>query len=613
MDIGVVDLDFGGQSFAAEIDALFESGAVGGPDPEFLAGPRFIDEVDYFDELPPMSAIDVLEWELWAGVEQDEAERALLEAKAPAWAFLPPGPELAAALARVRPAVESPIALVEFMKATARLTAWSESMRMSAMASFYRQRKAQAVELPRPSEIDSRGRPMDPERSWAAEIACALKVSSQTVSSHIDTALRLTGVLSATHTALRCGAISLSKAITISNATRALDDTKTRAVEAAVLKRAPSQSHVNLQKSLRRQVSKHNAKNEADRHREAKSTREVRVVPLADGMAGLWIVNTADKIQQIWTVIQAMADLAKRHTPPSTTPTPAVTAPGPTASTARASAAPSAQASAAAPQAAAATTAPTSTVTDEAPGGAAAATNDPLVQGQDHGTRSADHRRTDQRRTDQRSADQRRADVVADLFDFMLWNGLDWLGRRLPDQHRRRPHIEVLVPVTTLLGMDNEPCELTGYGPIPAEMARRIATDSTWRRILTDPANGTVLEASTTRHDPGILVSETLLAAHPTCDWVNCNRTARECDRDHGIPFAQTGLTKLADLRTYCELHHVIKDTPTWGWTATNNPDGSTTITTPTGHRYTTPPATPGPIHNPSPAPSTQPDDPPPF
>ena len=35
-----------------------------------------------------------------------------------------------------------------------------------------------------------------------------------------------------------------------------------------------------------------------------------------------------------------------------------------------------------------------------------------------------------------------------------------------------------------------------------ATMARHIATNGTWRRLLTDPVNGTVLEASTTHHDP---------------------------------------------------------------------------------------------------------------
>jgi hypothetical protein len=580
MSATLIDPQYGEQEFAAEVAALIESGLISVPEnPEAPAGPTLVDETDFFDDGSSlqMSQVDALEWELWAGVEQDEAERLLLELKAPAWVFLPPGGELAAALEQVRPQTESPIALIELMKATARLTAWSEAIRMSAIASFYRQRQAQATEIPRPSEVDSHGRPIDPERSWVAEIAAALKIGPETASGHVDTALRLTSVLRATHAALRCGAISLSKAIAINDATRTLTVEQARAVEAHVLKRAPSQSHANLRRSLRKQVAYYDAKNEADRHREARAEREVRLVPLPDGMAGLWIVHTADKVQQMWIVIQAMADLAKRPVP----------VPAPSA-------------------------------------GAGAAADDGTAAADPAPTGDADVNLV-ARPPQRRSAGQRRADVAAELFEFMLWNGLDWLGRRLPDQHRRRPHIEVLTPASTLLGLDDEPCELTGYGPVPAEMARHIAADGTWRRILTDPANGSVLEASTTRHDPGALVSETLLAAHPVCDWINCNRPARECDRDHGTPFARTGTTNLADLRTYCELHHIIKDTPVWGWTATNNPDGFTTLTTPTGHRYTTIPARPGPtIHHPAqtnadspgtdPPGSVEPDDePPPF
>jgi hypothetical protein len=163
-----------------------------------------------------------------------------------------------------------------------------------------------------------------------------------------------------------------------------------------------------------------------------------------------------------------------------------------------------------------------------------------------------------------------------------------------------------------LLGLDDDPCELSGYGPIPAEMARRISANGTWRRLLTDPMNGTVLEASTTRHDPGTLVSETLLARHPVCAWPGCNRSSRECDRDHGTPFAVSGQTSLSGLAPLCEYHHVIKDTPEWGWTTTNHPDGSLTLTTPTGHRYTTVPPARGPITSPlGPPPKTSPDPPP--
>jgi hypothetical protein len=217
---------------------------------------------------------------------------------------------------------------------------------------------------------------------------------------------------------------------------------------------------------------------------------------------------------------------------------------------------------------------------------------------------------------DTRTAEQRRADVAADLFEHILRNGLDWLGHRLPDQHRRRPHIEVVVPATTLLGLDDQPAELTGYGPIPADLARRIAADGTWRRLLTDPINGSVLEASTTRHDPGALVTETLLARHPVCAWPGCNRTSRDCDRDHTTPFAQTGITSLTGLAPYCEYHHVIKDTPAWGWTSTSHPDGSITLTTPTGHRYTTVPPARGPITTDEPPATRGPittDEPPPF
>ena len=74
------------------------------------------------------------------------------------------------------------------------------------MASFVRQRKAQHAEIPRPTQIDTSGRPIDPERSWTAEIGAALQLSKDTAARHIDTALHLTGPLAATHTALRTAA-----------------------------------------------------------------------------------------------------------------------------------------------------------------------------------------------------------------------------------------------------------------------------------------------------------------------------------------------------------------------------------------------------------------------
>ncbi|GAA1682675.1 hypothetical protein GCM10009745_28750 [Kribbella yunnanensis] len=590
-------------------------------DPE---APTVITEEDlYDDDLPPMSAVDQLEWELWASADQDEAERFMLRQSAPAWVFLPPGGDLAAALEQVRPQCLSPMALIEYLKATSRLASWAEALKAGSMASFFRQRKAQEAETPRPEVIDSSGRPVDPERSWAAEIGAALHLSTNTATRHIETALHLTGPVAATMTALRTGALSWSKALAISEATRGLSDDDARSVEAHVLRRAPSQTNANLRRSLRSQVAKHQAATEADRHRAAVGERTCKIVPLPNGMAGLWVVHTADQIQQMWVAIQAMSDLAKRPNPaqartadptPTHTADPAANAPGPMArrptapestlsdpGAERTSNAPPEPAPAAAPAD------PASGGSDREPGARGDAEGRPPVASvrakTSDTTETADTADTaetaetaESTERDRRSAEQRRADVVADLFGHIVHNGLDWLERRLPDQHRRRPHIEVLIPVNTLLGLDDDPCELTGYGPISAEMARRIAEGGTWRRLLTDPATGVVLEASTTRHDPAPPVSETLLARHPVCAWPGCNRPSRECDRDHGTPFAVTGRTSLAGLAPYCEYHHVIKDTPRWGWKTENHPDGSITLVAPTGHRYTTVPPARGPI-----------------
>ncbi|MEJ1105541.1 MULTISPECIES: hypothetical protein [unclassified Kribbella] len=613
-------------------------------------GPRFVSEQDQWDaELDELlgrnrySAVDDREWEEWHGVDQDEAEREMLRRDAPDWVFLPPGGALAFALEQTRPQAMSPIALIELMKAATRQAGWIEALKVEAIASFYRQRQAEHAAAPRPAQYDTKGRPIDPERSWHAEIALALGVSEQTVARWVTTALRLTGPLRATQTALKCGALTWGKALAIAEATADLPDAAAQAVEAHVLKRAAAQTHKNLLESLRRQVAKHRVAEDADEHRAAVAERTCKIVPLANGMAGLWIVHTADKIQQMWVAIQAMATLAKRQTADNNA---ATTAPGTDTATnttqeaaagtpdnslrdvgqrrpGTASHDPTADPTAtdAAPAPAASDTGPSTAppparrgpcTSDDAATTGDGAIHDAPPTAQHHADTTATEKATadpvDNARTataptpaggvvkDARTAEQRRADVAADLFEHILRNGLDWLGRRLPDQHRRRPHIEVIVPASTLLGLDDDPAELTGYGPIPADLARRIATDGTWRRLLTDPLNGTVLEASTTRHDPGTLITETLLARHPVCAWPGCNRTSRDCDRDHTTPFTQTGTTNLTGLAPYCEYHHIIKDTPTWGWTTTSHPDGSITLTTPTGHRHTTVPPARGPI-----------------
>jgi Domain of unknown function (DUF222) len=179
-----------------------------------------------------------------------------------------------------------------------------------------------------------------------------------------------------------------------------------------------------------------------------------------------------------------------------------------------------------------------------------------------------------------RSLDQRRADALGDL-------GLLTLGRPdLPRRHGRRPHLQVTVAASTLLGVDEAPGELAGYGPITAEMAREIAADATWRRILTDPRSGAVLEVGATGYQPAQALRDRVIARHRTCRFPGCRIPAERCQLDHVIPFPQgpTAEPNLGPLSARC---HRAKHQA--GWQAVQHPDGAYTWTSPTGHTYTQP------------------------
>jgi hypothetical protein len=511
-------------AFAAEVALQQACGGFESPSPESEC-------LDEFDLTLRPSRVEQLEWELWSAELLADAEAFLLSERAPEWSTLPPGGALAAALEPVDCGTESPAALIEVMKAAVRLGAWVESVKLDAMASFYRQREAQA-ELFRPTPDDAEtgrapanGRPDDQLRSAAAEIAAALRLAPTTVMGHIGTAQRLTGPLHDTWSALRCGAITPAKARAVSEAVEHLPVAAQQSVQAKVLPRAPRQTQPQLRAALRRAVAKVDPRDHRRRHRDSLAERACRMRDLPDGMAGIWLTHSADRIQALMIAVKALAERAKTDHP-----------------------------------------------------------------------------------SDRRTAEQRRADAMVDVFEHLLARGTDCLDRPLPEQHRRRPHIEITVPLSTLIGLDEQPADLAGYGPIPSALARRIAAQGSWRRLLTDPVTGVVLEAASTRYRPSAQVSETLLARHPVCDWIGCARPARECDRDHGTKFRDGGRTELGDLRPYCEYHHLIKDNPHWGWSVTNHPDGRTTYIAPTGHRYETVPPDRGPVD-----PPPSPEDPPPF
>jgi hypothetical protein len=58
------------------------------------------------------------------------------------------------------------------------------------------------------------------------------------------------------------------------------------------------------------------------------------------------------------------------------------------------------------------------------------------------------------------------------------------------------------IDLPTLLGLAEHPGEIPGYGIIPAGLARELAADGTWRRLVTDPQTGHLIDCGRTRYRP---------------------------------------------------------------------------------------------------------------
>lgn len=159
--------------------------------------------------------------------------------------------------------------------------------------------------------------------------------------------------------------------------------------------------------------------------------------------------------------------------------------------------------------------------------------------------------------------------------------------RREPTARRPAPRTEVRVTValSTLLGLDDAPGELAGYGPITAEAARAPARDGTWRRIVTDPLSGAVLDVGRTRYRPPADLDEHVRVRDRTCARPGCAAAADSCDLDHTEEYHRAhGTTSDGNLAPLCRRDHVVKTDGGFGLVQVE--PGIVEWTTPTGHRY---------------------------
>ncbi|MFL6163057.1 MAG: DUF222 domain-containing protein [Jatrophihabitantaceae bacterium] len=188
--------------------------------------------------------------------------------------------------------------------------------------------------------------------------------------------------------------------------------------------------------------------------------------------------------------------------------------------------------------------------------------------------------------TDPRTMDQKRADLLVDA----VLSGLP--TDALPVLQGRRPSINVVVSADTLLNLDDQPAQLTGYGPITAETARRLAADAsgTWRRLLTDPNTGALLDISQDRYRPARRLRDFVAARDDVCAFPTCNQPGYRCEYEHTTPYSEGGSTCRCNGALACRRHNQCKHDTNWSYV--RNDDGSFTWTTDTGHTYTSAPTT---------------------
>ena len=133
-----------------------------------------------------------------------------------------------------------------------------------------------------------------------------------------------------------------------------------------------------------------------------------------------------------------------------------------------------------------------------------------------------------------------------------------------------RPEINVIVSLATLLGLAEDPAEVPGLGPIPAEVAQALAADGAWRAWVTDAA-GAVVTTGSRSYVPSEGLARLVRAREPHCRMPGCRRPAQRCDLDHTVPWP-VGATSASNLGPLCRRHHVLKTHAGWSLEPTDPP-----------------------------------------
>lgn len=451
----------------------------------------------------------------------------------------------AAALVAVDPQALNDGQLLDYLASAGRMMSWLTAVQYEAAARFADKRPTL------PSETASRSRLSERQTSkWAgAEVAAVLHTTrskgDQLLCQGVDLVEQLPGVL-ALH---REGCLDLTRVQAILKGLQNTPRHLWAQIEADILPVAAALTAQGLVRRTRRSAEKINPEPLAVRHQRARQYRDVWFQALPDGMAEIGARLPAVAARRYFETIEVWA----RHVRCEGEPATALTASG----------------------------------------------------------------------RPSRAMNEFRADILMDLLDAALEiptartprsqgaaGGQGPAPRGIGAAPRRQvrasrgicpwppAQVAVTVGVQTLMGLNEEPGHLDGYGPIPPDQARELAGSATsWLRILTHPEKGTVLSIGRARYKPTRDLRRWIETRDQTCRGIGCDRSARFCDLDHTTPYHRIthaadgtvlplGGTDHANLGAFSTYCHHLKDDPDTGWSVSQPSPGTFVHTSPTGRTY---------------------------
>jgi hypothetical protein len=372
-------------------------------------------------------------------------------------------------------------------------------------------------------------------RSLRAELALALRVPERTAEAQLVVAEALVNDLPDTLVALTAGEVSYRHAQIMVDHTTALDSETRAVLEAASLPYARVLTAAKFERKIRTLRERANPETIRERHVRAAADREVVFDPGRDGMAWLSAYLPAVDALGAYSRISELAANLQHPTDPNNP-------------------------------------------------------NNP---------------------SEVRTLTQLRADVFRDLLiDGQPGDGTCSDGRCGDGACGEGPHeglhsdnrhggtargvtakVFVTVPVLTLLGRDDLPATLDGYGPIDPATARTLAGHApSFIRLLTHPETGAVLSVGRDSYRVPQDLKNWLQVRDVTCRFPGCSRHAARCEIDHTRDWAHDGQTRHDNLAHLCKSHHILKHKTDWQVAQARDGTGNLTWTSPAGRNYTTEP-----------------------